>query len=454
MANSSAPARSLRRILGLGFGLAVAFGGTVGAGILRLPGTLAAALGDARLIVLFWILGGIYALLGAVAVAELSAMMPRAGGFYVFARRAFGGGTAFVVGWSDWLNSTAAVAYVSMTAATFLGALWPVANDSPRLVALAIVALFTAIHWIGLRMSSSITTFISVLVGLMLMGLVVACFVVTPMPATAIPAVSGAANSLPLFSFAMVGAVVTALRSVLLTFDGWYSPIYFAEENTDPARTMPRAIIGGTLLIALLYLIINIAFLRVLPIPVLAASQLPAADAARLVMPNGGAVAVTVISLVTVLSLINSALMLPPRILLAIGRDGLFTSWVTNVSPSGTPRVALGLTSATAALLVVSGTFEQIAALATVLFVFNYLSAYAAMFALRRRDPNAERPYRAFGFPVSTAIVLIGSVLYEAAAFADDWRYGIAAGVLVIAVVVLYLSIRRQASRRAAGAPP
>ena len=138
------PALPLRRILGLGFGLAIVFGGTVGVGILRLPGTLAATLGDSRLIVLFWILGGVYSLLGAVAVAELAAMLPEAGGFYVYARRALGNGPGFVVGWSDWVNLVATIAYAALTAAAFLGALWPAVaaapeGDSPS----RIIALFT-----------------------------------------------------------------------------------------------------------------------------------------------------------------------------------------------------------------------------------------------------------------------------------------------------------------------
>ena len=453
MTTDNAPARPLRRILGLGFGLAVAFGGTVGVGILRLPGTLAAALGDARLVMLFWILGGVYALLGAVAVAELSAMTPQAGGFYVYARRAFGNGTGFVVGWSDWLNNVASVAYASITATTFLGVLWPGATIHPRAIAIAIVALFTAFHWVGLRMSRGITGFISVTVGVMLLALVAACFIAPPITLAAAPPLAGTAASLPLLSIAMLGVVVTALRAVLVTFDGWYSPIYFAEENTDPARTLPRAIVGGTVLIAALYLIINIAFLRVLPIPVMAASQLPAADAAGVVLPQGGAVLVTVISLATVLSLVNAALMLPPRILLAIGRDGLFTTWATRVSAGGTPRIALALTSATTVVLILTGTFDQIVSLAAVLFLLNYLSAYAAMFVLRRREPNAPRPYRAIGFPATTAIVLLGSILFEIAAIADDWRYGVVAGLLVLGFVLLYLAIRRGVFARKAGRP-
>jgi basic amino acid/polyamine antiporter, APA family len=174
------PTRPLRRILGLGFGLAMVFGGTVGVGILRLPGTLAGALGDSRLIVLFWIFGGLYALLGAFAVAELAAMLPMAGGFYVYARRAFGNGPGFVVGWSDWLNQTAAISYNALTAAAFLAALWPAAAAAPKIAAIGAIAVLTACHWGGLRLGSSLTRIISVTVGVMMMVLVVGCFLVAP----------------------------------------------------------------------------------------------------------------------------------------------------------------------------------------------------------------------------------------------------------------------------------
>jgi APA family basic amino acid/polyamine antiporter len=138
----------------------------------------------------------------------------------------------------------------------------------------------------------------------------------------------------------MVAAIVVGLRSVLVAFDGWYGPIYVAEESTNPARTLPRAIIGGTLLVGGLYLIINIAFIRVLPLPVLAASRLPAADAASLLLPRGGTAVVTVISLVTMLSVMNATLMLAPRILVGLSRDGLCTPSCA-VSVGGTPRCAV-----------------------------------------------------------------------------------------------------------------
>jgi basic amino acid/polyamine antiporter, APA family len=435
--------RPLRRILGLGFGLAMVFGGTVGVGILRLPGTLAASLGDSHLIVLFWILGGVYALLGAVSVAELAAMLPLAGGFYVYARRAFGNGAGFVVGWSDWFNQVAALAYASITASAFLGALWPPAAHYTRTGGVLVIGAFTALHWVGLRLGSTLTRLISIAIGLMMLILIVSCFLAPPAAAQGVP-LPLAAASLPLLSIAMFSAVVTAFRAVLLTYDGWYSPIYLAEESTDPARTLPRAMIGGTVVLTILYVLINVAMLRVLPLSTLASSDLPAADAARVVFPRGGAELVTAISLLTVLSLVNAVLLMTPRVLLAFGRDGLFTSKAAAVSVGGTPRVALAVSSAAGIALILSGTFEQIVALATVLFLLNYIATYVALFVLRRREPDLPRPYRAFGFPFTTGIVCLGCVLALVAAVLEDTRSAVAAALLLIACAPVYAWISRR----------
>jgi APA family basic amino acid/polyamine antiporter len=254
---------------------------------------------------------------------------------------------------------------------------------------------------------------------------------------------------------AMASVLVTAFRAVLLTYDGWYSPIYLAEENMDPARTLPRALIGGTLVVIVLYVLINIGFLRVLPLPVLASSVLPAADAARVVFPRGGAVLVTVISLTTVLSLINAVLLMTPRVLFAIGRDGFFTAKAAAVSAGGTPRLALALSSTAAVALILTGTFEQIIALATVLFLLVYIATYVAVFVLRRREPDTPRPYRAFGFPFTTGIVCLGCVLVLLAAVVEDPRSaGTAGGLfLVCAPVYAWIAWRRRRERaRAASA--
>ncbi len=443
----SLAARPLTRILGLGFGLAMVFGGTVGAGILRLPGTLAAALGDSRLIVLFWVLGGVWALLGAVAVSELAAMLPEAGGFYVYARRAFGNGPGFAVGWIDWVNQVAATSYAALTASVFIAALWPPAAAAPKSISIGVIGVFTALNWVGLRMGSTLTRVISVAVGLMLMVLVVGCFLSPAVTASTAPPPATSAAALPLMSLGMLAAVVTALRAVFLTYDGWYSPIYLAEENTAPGVTLPRALIGGTVLVAAMYVIINIAILRVLPLPVLAASELPATEAARVVLPVGGALLVTVISLMTVMSLTNATLLMAPRILLAIGRDGFFTKKAALVSAGGTPRVALAVSALGAAGFILSGSFEQIYAIAAVLFLLMYVSAYSALIVLRRREPGLPRPYRAFGYPLTTVIVLLGCLALWVAAILEDLRSGVIAGVLVCACVPVYAWLARRRRR-------
>jgi basic amino acid/polyamine antiporter, APA family len=446
---TSRAARPLRRILGLGFGLALVFGSTIGVGILRLPGLVAAALGDRALIMVFWALGGLYALMGAVAVAELAAMIPETGGFRVYARRAFGEGVGFAVGWCDWLVGVAALAYVSMTAVTFFGALWPAAAANPRALAIAFIAAFTGIHWVGLRIGSSVTAVISVSIGLMLMILVVGCFLVAPAAGLATVPLAETAASAPWLSMAMLFTVVPALRAILTAYDGWYAPIYMAEENTDPVRTLPRAIVGGALVVAALYLLINLAFVRVLPLPVLAASELPAADAARLVLPRGGAQLVTILSLLMMLSLLNNVMLTTPRVLYAIGRDGLFTDKAAVVSAGGTPRIALLLTSVITTITILSGTFQQVIALYAVLFLLCYVSTFLAVLVLRRREPELPRPYKAFGYPFSTLVVLAGSVAFLIAAVFEDLRSGIISAVFVGACAPVYAWLARGRRLRA-----
>ena len=452
MTTESASPAGLSRILGLGFSIALAFGGTVGVGILRLPGTVAAALGDATLIVLVWAAGGLYATLGAVSVAELSALMPTAGGFYVYARRTFGSGFGFIVGWNDWLLNSLTLAYAALTAADFVGELSPALAGHGTAVALLVIALFTGLHWLGLRIGSGVQNGISALVGVLLVALALACFGISPSAsAVAAPAAAPSAVNSPLLSVGMLAALAAALRSVIVTYDGWYNAIYLAEETVNAARTVPRAMISCALLVTGLYLLVNIGFLHALSLPTLAASPLPAAEVARAILPHGGAEFVTVVSLCTVLSLINATLLGAPRVLYAIGRDGLFSATATRVSAGGTPSVALGITSAAVALLILSGTLQQLIAVSAVLFVLNYVSAYSAVFVLRSREPGLVRPFRAFGYPWTTGLVLLGSVLFLIAAVVDDPRSGGFAFLLIaISIPVSWWMNRRRAAAPAA----
>jgi APA family basic amino acid/polyamine antiporter len=438
---------SLTRILGLGFGVAVIFGGTVGVGILRLPGTIAGQLESFSLIMLVWVLGGCYALLGALSVAELGAAMPQAGGFYIYSKRAFGTPVGFAVGWADWLNNCAVVAYAAVAASEYIAALVPSMESWQTSIALALLFLFCALHWTGLRLSSSIQQLTSSVTAITFLLLAAACLL-HPAQTNVSTLPLGVAGHGGLLKTLV--PLVAALRAIVVTYDGWYEAIYFTEEDTDAAKHLPRAMLGGVVLVLGLYLLMNLAFLHVLSIPALAASKLAAADAARVVFPAWSGWFVTVLSLLTLLSLMNAVLLGAPRILLAIGRDGLFTERAARVGPGGTPRVALLLSAATTAILIASGSFEVIIAVAAILVAAMYCANYIAVIVLRLREPDMVRPFRAWGYPVTTVLVLAASLAFLAAAIHDDSAsaYRAVALLAMAAPAYAWMRWRQRATRQ------
>jgi APA family basic amino acid/polyamine antiporter len=412
----------LARILGLGFGIAVIFGGTVGVGILRLPGEIAGRLGSPSLILAVWVVGGLYALLGAISLSEVGAALPQAGGFYVYSKRAFGPAVGFAMGWADWLSNCASLAYAAVAAAEYLAVLLPGTMDSA-----AVIALGSGVQ----KLTSSVTaaTFLA---------LVVACLLHRG-PATPLVAATGAARHGLL---GVLAPIIAVLPAIVVAYDGWYEAIYFTEEDTDAARHLPRAMIGGVLSIIGLYLLMNVAFLHVLSIPVLSASKLPAADAARIVFPAWSGTFVTVLSLLTLLSLINAILLGAPRILFAAGRDG-FLRGAASVAPGGTPRMALLVTAGMVAVFVLSGRFDDIVAVAAILVAATYCVNYVAVFVLRVREPGLWRPFRAWGYPVTTGLVLLGSAAFLIVDVRQDTVSAMRAAVLLAVAAPVYWWMRR-----------
>lgn len=439
---------SLQRILGLGFGLALAFGTMVGVGILRLPGVVASVADSTFLIILFWCIGAAYALMGAVSVSELAVMYPQVGGLRVYADRAFGGGAGFAVGWSDWLASSATLAFAAVTAVDFLGTIWPGLKGSQAIIAVGLILVFAFLHALGVRAGSSVTSFASAAIGVLLVVLMIACVLAQPVaqPADLAARAQGSRSG---WSLAALLAMVPAWRAILTAFDGWYAPIYTAEESVNASRTLPRAIIGGALMVGVLYLLINLALLRVLPIPELAASKLPVADAARIVLPHGSAALITALSLLIVLGLINVQFILAPRVLFSLAREGWIASAMATVSRRGTPLPAVAVTAMAACLLILTGSFNQILALFAVLTAMNYCVVFLAVFELRRRHPETPRLYKALGYPFSASIALLGSVTFLGAAVVQDWRSGLTAVVFLSLCIPAYLWAGRARRRKA-----
>jgi APA family basic amino acid/polyamine antiporter len=415
----------LRRILGISFGLAVIVGSTLGIGILRTPGLVAAQLTERSTILTVWIVGGLYTLLGSVCLTELGTMLPRAGGYYVYTRRAFGDMVGFAVGWTDWLTYCAVLGYVSIGMSEFVALLVPSLASAVTPIAVGLLLCFVGLQWMGVRVSSRFQEIATALKFVAFLALVAACFIWAPAPATAQSA-ADAVRSAP----TMVGVVV-ALQSVVITYGGWQSALYFTEEDRDPARNLPRSMIGGEILVIAIYLLVNLALLKVLPVMTLARSTLPAADAAQAILGVRGAQTITLLSLISLPPLLNAIMMIGTRILFAMGRDGLLWSRTATVNAGGTPGVATLVTTAVAIVLIVTGTFQRLVAMASFFLAANYAVCCVALVVLRRREPDLPRPFRAWGYPWSAGIVLAGAAVFLAGVLAGDTANGVAALGLV-----------------------
>jgi basic amino acid/polyamine antiporter, APA family len=411
----------LRRVLGLGFGLAVSVGGTIGVGILRTPGLVAEQLHSPSAILFLWIAGGLYTLLGASCLTELGVMLPEAGGYYVYARRAFGSSTGFAVGWTDWLMYCSVLAYVSIAIAEFVAVLGLVMSGTVRLLAVSILVAVVVLQWLGIRISSRFQELTTSLKCVAFLTLVAICFLVPTR-------VDSKAFVVPSMSFS---GLIIALQAIVITYGGWQSPLYFMEEDRDPSRNLPRTMIGGVLSVIGIYLLVNIALLKVLPVSELSSATLPAADAAQIIAGGRGRDLITILSVISLVPLLNAVMMMGTRVIFAMGRDRLFWARTSTVNAGGTPATATFLTTATAVGLIVSGTFQRLVAMTSFFLAANYCFACLALIVLRRREPELRRPYRAWGYPWSVWVVMIGGLIFLVAMLVGDPFNGLAALALL-----------------------
>lgn len=413
--SSVAPAvapRGLHRILGLGFGLAVIIGSTLGIGILRTPGLVAGQLGTPSAILAVWLAGGLYTLIGAVCLTELGTMLPAAGGYYVYARRAFGATVGFAVGWTDWLTYCAVLGYISIGLGEFSAVLVPGVAGMVKPVAIAALVSFVALQWAGVQVSSRFQEVATAIKFAAFVALVLGCL--------ALGGGTAAATGLDQAAGPTLAGLIVALQSVVITYGGWQSALYFTEEDRDPSRNLPRSMIGGVLAVIGVYLLVNVALLAVLPVSELARSTLPAADAAQIVLGGRGRQIITVLSLISLAPLLNAILMIGTRILYAMARDGMLPARAGVVNAGGTPTVATLVTTAVAMGLIATGTFQRLVAVASFFLAVNYFVCCLALIVLRRREPDTIRPFRAWGYPWSAGIVAIGAAAFLVGALLAD----------------------------------
>jgi basic amino acid/polyamine antiporter, APA family len=432
----------LLRVLGLGFGLAVVVGGTIGVSIFRLPGPTASLLGNPWLILAVWTLGGVFTLLNANYIAELATMIPMAGGPYVYARRAYGDFAGFVVGWSDWLGNVAAVAFLPIAFAEYAIALFAPSFAGVTIIALGFLLLLAFLNWIGVRAGSGTQKLTSFLKAIALLSFVIACF--------ALGKRHGASNlgatmqTAPSTAFGPLFALVLSFQLILGAYGGWNSVIYFAEEDENPGRNIPRSLHLGVLLVIGIYLLVNLALLYVLSVPKIAASKLAAADAMGVVFGARSGQIVTALALLSIIAIVNAILMFTPRTLYALGRDGLFSTRAVMVNRGGTPVVALAVTVLVAMILIALGTFEKLMATYAFYAVANNILLIGSLFVLRKRSPDLPRPFRTWAYPFAPLGVLLISIALIVGFIITDTRDSVYALMMLAASYPIYRLIKKR----------
>ncbi|MDQ8165292.1 MAG: APC family permease [Gemmatimonadota bacterium] len=438
-ARVAAPKGGLRKVFGVAFGLAIIVGGTIGSGILRTPGDVAAALPNPAVFLLVWFAGGLYALGGAMTMAELAVLIPKSGGQYVFARRALGEYPGFVIGYTDWISVCASCAAGSIAIAELLGQLIPALASAQKGVAIAVSLAFVGVHWIGVKTSDKTQQILSLLKTLALIAVAVACF-------TAPRAAANPAEPTPVAfpsGFAFFSALILSFQSVLYTYDGWNGLVYFGGEVKDPVREVPRAMAGGVITVTLVYLILTGAFLYALGISGLAGEKFAAAAAAKAVFGATGERIVSIVMVLSLLGALSSYILQSSRVPHAMATDGLMPSRMATVNAGGSPTYSLALSAMVAIALIATGSFGTVVALAAFFYVLQYAVTFTSLFVLRAREPATPRPYKAWGYPVVPAIVLVGAIAFIVGSYMTDTVNAMRSTYILAASLPIYFIARK-----------
>jgi APA family basic amino acid/polyamine antiporter len=433
----------LLKVLGMWFGMAAAIGNAIAAGIVRTPGDIAKNLPNPWLFLSVWVVGGLYALLGASSIAELGAAIPRSGGQYNFSRRALGDYAGFIVGWSDWLSTCGTAAAVAIVISEYSGHLFPIlaGTEKIQMISVAIIAGFGILQWRGIRWGSGAQLFTAALKTAAFLILVLACFGMGGLAHKAAVAANTAA--IPLASgWPFIVAVFLGLQAVVYTIDGWDGVIYFGEEVREPGRDIPRAIFGSVFSIMGIYLLLNIVALYILPMKEIAGNTFVLGTVADRIFGSLGDPIIRSIMVISMLSCLNANQLFCSRTLHAMSCDGLFFRPVAKVNAGGTPALSLLLSTIVGVFFVLiaflsAHAFERVIAMLSFFFVANYTLTYTSLFVLRKKEPRMDRPYRAWGYPWTTAVALAGSVLFLIGSIATDRENApLALGMLVLSYPV------------------
>jgi APA family basic amino acid/polyamine antiporter len=437
-------APQLTRVLGLFACTMLVVGNMIGVGIFTTPGRIAAMLPSSGLVILAWILGAGLALAGALSYAELGAMYPRAGGNYVFLTESYGPFCGFLYGWTaTFMAQSGTVAILAVGFCKYAGI------DEPRLVqmtAVGMILFFGLLNYIGVRVGSGIVNVITALKILAILGFAAAgLFFGHGSLAHALPILPPASVAWSLTAF------LSALIPIMYTYSGWNATVYVGSEVRNPGRIIPLSLMGGVLLTALLYLLLNAIYIYAVPVQAMAGQIAAAKVAAGSLFLPRAAQGVTLFIAFSVLGCLNATLLTAPRIPFAMAQDGQFLPLFARVHPKfKTPSMAILLVTLWAVLLALWGGIDQkhfyrlLDDYVTVPSLLLNALTVSALFVLRRKAPDVPRPYRAWGYPV-LPVLFIAMVLFMVAhEFHQDAQSALLGLGMVFLCVPFYLLFHKK----------
>lgn len=399
--NSITPASQgtdLPRRLSLLDSLSIVVGVTIGGGIFLVPNLIAQELNSVTMILAVWVFAGVISFFGALACAELGCAIPSTGGQYVFLREAYGPLIGFLCGWTMFVVArTAQVAWMAVTLALYVSYLTPLSPIASKLLGIAAISLFTWINYRGVTAGAIVQNVFTLAKVAGLLVIIGSAFFLT---GKTVPAASAAGG----FSLSSFGV---ALIASLLAYDGWVQLSFVAGEIRNPQRNIFLALALGSAACIVIYLLANVAYLRVLSISEIAASPHVGATVAERMLGARGGTLVSLIILTSIIGTLNGCFLTSPRIYFAQARDGLFFRKFGEVQPRyQTPAFAIVAQGIWAVVLLLSGTYETLLDYALFALWLSYGLMVAGVVVLRRTRPDLPRPYRMWGYPVTPVLFL------------------------------------------------
>jgi|SRR5581483_4122062 len=440
--------RALARVLRLPDLVYIVLGTVIGSGIFLVPGPVLSDVGgNVGLALGVWVAGGALSFLGALTYAELGAMIPDAGGIYIYMRDAFGRLPAFLFGWMLFIViAPASVATLAVGSTAYLRELVPMSDTAARVVALAMILILAGLNIRGTKQSAHVQDWSTAIkvgaIVIMSVGLLAVGHRTAPVTAATVTApVSGG----------LLAGIGVATVAVLWAYEGWTYVTFSAGETLDPQRTFPRGIALGTALLVALYLLANIGYLAVLGPAGVAHSDRVASEALRLAFGPLAGQAIAVVVLISMFSAMNGILLTAPRVFFAMARDGLFFRKLAEIHPRlGTPAIAIGATALWSLVLAASGTYTQLLTYVVFTAWIFYGGGALTVFVFRQTRPDVPRPFRVPGYPVTPALfalAALGIVVSTLVGQPKNAIFGLAALALGLPAYLIW-------RRSAVGPPP